>query len=218
MADDVSRNCTWADPTNLKAKYFNPEGDVAGRVPQLLLVLAAVYAFLGGIGALLLRNPTKAELRDLYGSSTGTSSAASSSPSKEAEPLISTVSTINNDGQSLLEGNYANRTATARADVTTFEVIQSSQGWLLWGLFIMTASGGVFVIGSYKTYAEGLAWGKDDKYLALVGSLISISNCIGQWNITHLNFCSLPPFARVPSRGVAGVQPTVVSSFSTAAG
>ena len=187
MADDVTRNCTWADPTNLKAKYFNPEGDVAGRVPQLLLVLAAVYASLGGIGALLLRNPTKAELdaADLYGSSTGNPSTASSSPSKEAKPLISTASTINNDGQSLLEGNYANRTATARADVTTFEVIKSTQGWLLWGLFIMTASGGVFVIGSYKTYAEGLKWGNDDKYLALVGSLISISNCIGQWNITH---------------------------------
>ena len=51
---------------------------------------------------------------------------------------------------------------------------------MLWVLFIMTASGGVFVIGSYKTYAEQFQYGRDDKYLALVASLISVFNCSGR--------------------------------------
>lgn len=149
--------CPWGDPHDLKAKYFNPDGDVAAKVPHLMVVLAAVYVSLGGVGALLLRDPTKAELDAIARRNNG---RLSSGKKSESAPLINTASTINNN-QSLLES--ATFAETAVVDATPLDVLKSGQGWLLWALFIMTASGGVFVIGSYKTYAEGLKWGQDDK-------------------------------------------------------
>jgi len=64
--------------------------------------------------------------------------------------------------------------------MSTVEVVQTFQGWLLWVMFILTACGGVFVIGCYKSYGQKQSWA-DDAFLAMLGSLISIFNCLGRF-------------------------------------
>lgn len=51
--------CPWGVEGSKKT-YFDPQGDVASRVPHLLLILAAAYAALVIVGASMLTNPAAA--------------------------------------------------------------------------------------------------------------------------------------------------------------
>jgi hypothetical protein len=145
VASSMKPCCPWGDKHNLKAKYFDPDGPVAGRVPHLLLMLAAIFGALGVCGGLILRDPAPGEVQPPP-AGTGTTKAGSKQREKGAhQPLLNPTASINDD--------LASAVGTPR-DWTTLEVVKSGQGWLLWALFITTASGGVFVFGSYKTYAE----------------------------------------------------------------
>jgi OFA family oxalate/formate antiporter-like MFS transporter len=82
--------------------------------------------------------------------------------------------------EKFLDDENGDEDANELEGLSTGEVVQSFQGWLLWILFICTACGGVFVIGCYKSYGSKQDW-SDDKFLALLGSLISIFNCLGRF-------------------------------------
>jgi predicted MFS family arabinose efflux permease len=82
--------------------------------------------------------------------------------------------------EKLLDEEEDDEDAMESEGMSTGEVIQTFQGWLLWLMYISTACGGVFVIGCYKSYGSKQDW-SDDKFLALLGSLISIFNCLGRF-------------------------------------
>ena len=65
-------------------------------------------------------------------------------------------------GEPLLPQPSINAEPGRRRDATPGQVACNAQGGALWLLFVLTSVGGVFVIGSYKTYAITRTWGNND--------------------------------------------------------
>jgi len=155
--------CPWADEHDLKARYFDPHGSVVEKVPQTMLVLGGLYLVLGFTGGLLLRDPPS-----------NNNTIYEDGKTKEIEKLLISGESSVQDG----DGHPYN-TSKPKA-IGPAQLICLREGWLLWAMFICTSSSGLFLLGSYKTYAQTFDFGKNDAFLSLVGSLMSVCNFFGR--------------------------------------
>eukprot|EP00039_Didymoeca_costata_P004512 m.73788 g.73788 ORF g.73788 m.73788 type:complete len:449 (+) comp12434_c0_seq1:171-1517(+) len=146
-------SCPWGDPHDLDSKYFNPHGPVCKRVPGVLLILASIYLALGLFGSIFFVNPKRKE--DEF--------------AEDEKKLLPDSEAI----------NASSSLGKQSVDVSPFGLMTSYEGWLVWTMFILTATGGVFVFGSYKTYAQRFAYG-NDRFLSITGSAISVCNFLGR--------------------------------------
>lgn len=142
---EAAKACCWADPTNNATKFFNPQGAVARKIPQLLQLLAAVYAVVGFVGCLLIENPPGD--REAPASPAPTT-GYDATGERSMEPLLSARNTpgrmINADD----DVDHHIRAVGRARDMRTRDVIRSPQGWIMGLMFLLTASGGVFMLGT----------------------------------------------------------------------
>mmetsp|Transcript_4653 Transcript_4653/g.7730 ORF Transcript_4653/g.7730 Transcript_4653/m.7730 type:complete len:501 (-) Transcript_4653:96-1598(-) len=166
--------------------YYGPE--VADRVPAMLRTLGAGYFALVLLGALALRDPP-ARRRRRRGRRRG----------EVASLLESVVTAADPGGGELLRQKMGTRTRNgaeevgaakiprvcsidaprllAAAECSPGELVREPRYYHLSLCFMLTAIGGLFIAGTYKTFGAQL---KDDAYLSMVGSVASVANAAGR--------------------------------------
>jgi len=168
--------------------YYGP--DVTDRVPAMLRALGGCYFVLVLLGSLVLRDPPRRR-----GESTSLLAAATVTDGKY-------MVTMDSDGK-LPRQRLRTRTRTYTLDGTEEmsvpkiprvysinalrlltaversprELVREPQYYHLSFCFMLTAIGGLFIAGTYKTFGAQL---KDDAYLSMVGSVGSIANAAGR--------------------------------------
>jgi len=190
---------TLVNPNNYSANIIGADGkryhgpDVTKNVPAMLIVLGACYLGLIMFGSMLLRNPpkprqdektslldqaiemeerkfhvrmnSKGKLPRMTGK-TRSRTYTLDGTEEMSEPTFPRKFSIN-----------ALRRVTAVERKPT-ELLREPQFYHLAITFVLTAIGGLFVAGTYKSCAQKYI--TDDEYLTMVGSVASICNAAGR--------------------------------------
>ena len=145
-------------------KYFPPTSDVAQRVPDLLRLLATIYACVMLSSSLLIVGRSQPLIGFL---------------SKSSEEDIPTGDAGSDIQEDLKQETEQVSRFEAKGDIKTIDVMKTRLGWLLWIGFLLTGTGGSFVVAQYKTYGQKYSWSTDN-IEARISSIMSVGNAVGR--------------------------------------
>ena len=160
---------TVVDPTGASTEKYFP-AEVASRVPQVFLLLAACYVVLQVIGLLLIVEPTETELAamkehvvpimgDLKAKSTGYT-PRDFRPTVEATP----------------RGQHVITSAGTMVDhpYKPSESVRTAKFWEIWSTFLLVGLTTTFMSSYWKVFGQSFI--SDDHFLVLAGSVSSVCN------------------------------------------
>lgn len=185
--------------TQIQTGYLNPENTapdsegyfvdpyVLARIPNVFLLLSAIYATLQFIGCAFLTRPPKAEQEEipLFDSPSVSVLSVSKSPNLSAAgehsygAVQDTKLGVDDDVKKLPPSdkteqteNYPGRQYTPR------EMLRCRQFYILWFTFFFNNEILIYVNSMYKAYGQTFI--SDDRFLALVGAIAAIFNSCGR--------------------------------------
>eukprot|EP00756_Hemistasia_phaeocysticola_P033478 Hpha_TRINITY_DN16467_c1_g3::TRINITY_DN16467_c1_g3_i1::g.160818::m.160818 len=164
-----------------KDKYFPPDSNVAGKVPELLFILGCMYLALTLLGSFFLVTPDEPFLLGLVQPQ---SMRRRHSPEEggEEDSDSDETSVCGEGSEAVLTkkgGEPLLPTATSTAEVGTLDAMRTREAWQLFFGFMGTGIGGSFVIASYKSYGQDRDW-STDHFEQQVSSFMSIANALGR--------------------------------------
>ncbi|XP_052784635.1 L-lactate transporter-like isoform X2 [Mya arenaria] len=153
----------YINPNNLSPDYEDENGDkfftnkdVLDRVPNLFFILSGIYLGMQALGVLLLSNPSWKPM--LVPGTNGDHKEDEKGTEKDGE----TVGLIPSPEPSIAE---------------VLKTMLSNKNSWIWVVILFLVYGGMtFVNGLYKAYGQTFI--SDDHFLAWIGSLSSIFNCL----------------------------------------
>lgn len=177
--------------------YFSSQGEVANHVPLMYFILFGIYCSLISVGCTLLQEPPNIPLAQ--------HSSASYTLQHEKPACVqlcpvqesshTTLSTENTRsgccigcywciGGAPRDSDVAYTTFTStQHQVTPFEMLRLPISYHLITCFMMTTVGGMYFIGTYKTY--GIYLGVHEDYLSAIGAFSALANVFGRifWGV-----------------------------------
>eukprot|EP01064_Diplonema_japonicum_P036302 TRINITY_DN8112_c0_g1_i1.p1 TRINITY_DN8112_c0_g1~~TRINITY_DN8112_c0_g1_i1.p1 ORF type:complete len:501 (+),score=72.83 TRINITY_DN8112_c0_g1_i1:29-1504(+) len=139
-------------------KYFPPNSSVTNNVPNLFLLLGGIYSVMMTFGSMFIVERDRS-LLGLWGH------VGDGDSDEENEELV--------------KPELQERNKKLNEDVPTLEVVKTKLGWLLWGNFLLTGVGGMFILAQYKTFGQKSSWSTDN-IEAHISSAMSVGNAFGR--------------------------------------
>jgi hypothetical protein len=144
--------------------YYPPDSAIVARVPLMYRTLAAMYCVLVTVGAFFISSPPPSPPPPSYdGGGAGSTDCASADGYKAV-------------GQSDAAAGHVLAVPTG---IGPLELVKTPLAWHLASCFITTTVGGMFLCGTYKTYAKAAF--NDENFLSQVGSTAALFSCVGRW-------------------------------------
>lgn len=165
----VNPNHVSVDSSGQYEGYFPPDSEVVQRVPLMFLVLTTAYTLFLGIGCSLLSEPPL-DHQNLI-KPTDYQVAPLTEDEETSQELVKDISSSSN--QTL------RKQLTAVSNLSPSEVIKRATAWHVGSCFISTAVGGMYLSGTYKTYAQQYI--HNEAILSFVSSSSSICNTSGRF-------------------------------------
>jgi len=160
-------------------KYFPPESDVPGKVPELLFILGCIYTGLTILGSLFLVTPDEPFLSGLFQPQYKRRQRRASASPDDDDADSDDTSVCGEGSEAVLNAGGENDLPGAVEEVDTATALRTRRAWQLFFGFMGTGIGGSFVISSYKSYGQDRDW-STDHFEQQVSSFMSIANALGR--------------------------------------
>jgi len=158
-----------------KEKYII-DMDVLNRVPNLLLILAAIYFSLGMLGAILVFHPSSDLMEKILRNDMSTENTIISTS------LENVRNSAKKDGKPISRSNenpMKEKLRIIRFVCTRLnKALRTKAFYLLWVNRLSNVMISDIITGLYKSF--GTTFIKNDKFLSLVGTIASVFNCSGR--------------------------------------
>jgi MFS family permease len=184
---------TYVNPDNVpteadeKGEDYFTDLELLRRTPYVFLLLGGTYAIITLIGSLLLTDPPDGYNHEAQGAGI---TAAESEFYYEVADNSDDIPKKHNNGHASFENGQVDVALIDNGDVPSpkvkpaivslgpLQMLKKPGFYMLWLAFMFNGLTAVFVVTLYKFF--GLEVGASDYYLAMVGSVSAIFNCLGR--------------------------------------